>query len=308
MEQAQLYLLLSPFALVLIALCLVCALANRKKAAFVPLIRFIALVMLTIILSDMELRAIDGQSIMFWSHMTYSCVPFIPVAWFFFCLDYSERERKPKANIKALLLMIIPVLTAAFAWTNDFHRLLWTSHDFIRDGGFLVNRVNSYGPWFWVYSAYSYLLYFAGVALILKDVFSFGKTRRRESAAAIVGVSIPVAINLIYLFRLLPGIRRDYSPLAFSASILFFLISIATNRRSETDEKGKTKAESEEANGTLTRRERDVYELLAKEMTTKEISDILCISENTVKTHTKHIYEKLHVNNKKELTETVLPR
>lgn len=308
MEQAQLYLLLSPFALVLIALCLVCALVNRKKAAFTPLIRLIILVMLTIFLSDMELLSKTGKAILFWSHITYTCVPFIPVVWFLFCLDYSEQGRKQNPKLRALMLMIIPALTAAFAWTNVFHRLLWTSNDYIRDGDFLVNRVNSYGPWFWIYSSYSYLLYFAGMALILKDIFSFGKTKQRNSTAAIAGVSIPVAINLIYLFRLMPGIRRDFSPIAFSASILFFLISIATNRQSDTDEAGAAEAAGSSASETLTKRECDVCKLLAKGMTTKEISDALCISENTVKTHTKHIYEKLHVNNKKELTETVIPR
>ena len=311
MEQAQLYLLLSPFALVLIALCLVCALVNRKKAAFAPLIRLIILIMLTIFLSDMELLSKTGNAILYWSHMTYTCVPFIPVVWFLFCLDYSERGRKKYTKLRALMLMVIPALTAAFAWTNGFHRLLWTSNEYIRDGDFLVNRVNSYGFWFWIYSSYSYLLYFAGTALILKDIFSFGKTKRRNSTAAIAGVSVPVAINLIYLFRLMPCIRRDFSPIAFSASILFFLISIAINRQSDTDEGGEAgaaEAAGSSASETLTRRECDVCKLLAKGMTTKEISDALCISENTVKTHTKHIYEKLHVNNKKELTETIITR
>ena len=100
---------------------------------------------------------------------------------------------------------------------------------------FSSNRVNSYGPWFWINTAYSYLLFLVGVALILKDIFTFGKTRRRESILAAAGVGIPVAINLIYVFRLVPGIRRDYSSIAFSVSILFFLISIATNRRIETE-------------------------------------------------------------------------
>ena len=50
--------------------------------------------MITIIFSDMELLAANGQHVLFWSHMTYTCVPFIPVVWLLFCLAYSERGKK----------------------------------------------------------------------------------------------------------------------------------------------------------------------------------------------------------------------
>lgn len=305
MEQAQLYLLLSPFALVLIAVCLVCALVNRKKGTFTSLLWFMILVMLTSLLSDLELLAGNEQSILLWSHMTYSCVSCIPVAWILFCREYSLHGTKtiPKAYIP--LLLVVPLITAALAWTNSFHHLLWVANDFVPDGRFLINRVNAYGPWFWVHTAYSYLLYIGGMALIFRDAFSLGETRRRQSVSAIAGVSIPVAINLLYVFRLIPGIRRDYSSLAFSASVLFFLISIVRNQLPDSEgyESGAAGKEAEK-NETMTRREWDVHDLLAKGMTTKEISEALCISENTVKTHTKHIYEKLHVKTKKELMET----
>jgi len=46
----------------------------------------------------------------------------------------------------------------------------------------------------------------------------------------------------------------------------------------------------------LTQREREVYNLLAKGMTNKEIADILVITNNTVKRHLKAIFEKLDVH------------
>ena len=302
MEQAQLYLLLSPFALVLIAVCLVCALVNRKKGTFTSLLWFMILVMLTILLSDQELLAGNEKSILFWSHMTYSCVSCIPVAWILFCREYSLHGTRTIPKTCVPLLLIVPAITVTLAWTNSFHNMLWVSNDFVPDGKFLINRVNAYGPWFWIHTAYSYLLYIGGMALIFRDVFTLGEIRQRQSVAAIAGVSIPVAINLLYVFRLIPGIRRDYSSLAFSASVLFFLISIARDRLTDREDNATGKEAEQEA--TMTRRERDVYDLLVKGMTTKEISEALCISENTVKTHTKHVYEKRHVKTKKELRET----
>lgn len=46
----------------------------------------------------------------------------------------------------------------------------------------------------------------------------------------------------------------------------------------------------------LTLREQDVLKLLTQGFLKKEIADRLKISEETVRTHTCHIYEKLHVN------------
>jgi len=47
--------------------------------------------------------------------------------------------------------------------------------------------------------------------------------------------------------------------------------------------------------------ERSVYDLYAKGHTAKEIADILCLSINTIKTHTKRIYTKLNINSREEL-------
>ena len=52
---------------------------------------------------------------------------------------------------------------------------------------------------------------------------------------------------------------------------------------------------------TLTAKEIDLIEKILNGKSRKEIADELHISENTVKTHLKHIYEKLEVANKQEL-------
>jgi DNA-binding NarL/FixJ family response regulator len=48
----------------------------------------------------------------------------------------------------------------------------------------------------------------------------------------------------------------------------------------------------------LTDREREVFDLLAKGMTNKEIAEMLVITTNTVKRHLKAIFEKLDVHNR----------
>lgn len=50
----------------------------------------------------------------------------------------------------------------------------------------------------------------------------------------------------------------------------------------------------------LTDRERDVLECLAEGMTTAEAAEALVVSQNTIKTHVRHILKKLKVSNRAE--------
>lgn len=51
---------------------------------------------------------------------------------------------------------------------------------------------------------------------------------------------------------------------------------------------------------TLSPREQEILELLSQGKVSKEIADLLAISYHTVRVHTKHIYEKLHVRSRSE--------
>lgn len=53
-------------------------------------------------------------------------------------------------------------------------------------------------------------------------------------------------------------------------------------------------------NDLLSERELEVLRLLARGSTTSKAASFLYISENTVKTHIRHIFEKLEVNNRAE--------
>lgn len=59
-------------------------------------------------------------------------------------------------------------------------------------------------------------------------------------------------------------------------------------------------SESRFPDAGLSDREMDVLECLAQGMTTSQVGDRLYISENTVKTHVRHILEKLQASNRAE--------
>ncbi|MGN6418398.1 MAG: response regulator [Pseudobacter sp.] len=61
-----------------------------------------------------------------------------------------------------------------------------------------------------------------------------------------------------------------------------------------------TEAPESSALSVLSNREKEILELLARGMLYKEIAASLFISQETVRKHVYHIYEKLHVNNRVE--------
>jgi LuxR family maltose regulon positive regulatory protein len=54
------------------------------------------------------------------------------------------------------------------------------------------------------------------------------------------------------------------------------------------------------ANSFLTSREMEVLRLLSSRLTSREMAETLFISMNTLKSHMKNVYVKLHVNSRAE--------
>ena len=63
----------------------------------------------------------------------------------------------------------------------------------------------------------------------------------------------------------------------------------------------KNKSSQEELYSQLSNREREVFQMIAEGRSTKEIADILYVSQSTVKSHRANILEKLQIENLSQL-------
>ena len=63
----------------------------------------------------------------------------------------------------------------------------------------------------------------------------------------------------------------------------------------------KKKSQQDDLYTRLSNREREVFQMIAEGHSTREISDILCVSPSTVKTHRANIMEKLEMDNLSQL-------
>jgi DNA-binding NarL/FixJ family response regulator len=100
--------------------------------------------------------------------------------------------------------------------------------------------------------------------------------------------------------KLLEAIKELYEGGAPMSSQIARKIVNAFQNRTISDSSVEGSGATGKSIGILSNRENETLELLAKGLLYKEIAAQLFISQETVRKHVYHIYEKLHVNNRVE--------
>ena len=172
-----------------------------------------------------ELSVMGLENKLLWAKIEYIGIAFTPVAWFLFAYQFLNQNPR---NLKrlTLLLIILPLITIGIAFTNEQHGLLWTEN-ILDESGPIPMLANSYGGWFWIHSAYSYLLILGGIALFLRTIRLYPDPYRWQSVALIVAAGTPLMGNALYLAGLSPIPQFDLTPFSFAVSALVISWGVA---------------------------------------------------------------------------------
>jgi PAS domain S-box-containing protein len=163
-----------------------------------------------------ELGGLDLATKIFWGKVQYVAIAFIPIAWLAFVLQFTDRKQwLTQRNL--ILLTILPLITLLLIWTTERHGLMWRQTSLNHDGPFPTLEV-SYGPWFWLHTAYSYTLLLLGTFFLVNMWLRSARLYRLQSGAVLVGALAPLVGNGLYVFRLLPVPNLDITPFAFAIS------------------------------------------------------------------------------------------
>ncbi|WP_416841299.1 histidine kinase N-terminal 7TM domain-containing protein [Haloferax sp. DFSO52] len=174
-----------------------------------------------------RLRAPALETKLLWANLAWIGVVTIPVAWFFFALEYTGRDEYLRPRYVAAL-SIVPVLTVIFSLTGQYHDLLYIEPMGISTTGIVLFHQG--GPWFWIIAAYTYVLGIFGMIPILGLLTSDAMAFRGQSAALVVGLLAPWVTNIIYLAGVLPTAGVDPTPIAFSVSGIVYLAALTRFR------------------------------------------------------------------------------
>jgi PAS domain S-box-containing protein len=165
----------------------------------------------------LEIAGVDLSTKLLWGKVQYIGIAFVPLTFMFFSL-YHYRQGNRLQPLAILALLVIPLITIALAFTTETNHLIWQEFHVKSTNNFSALAV-SYGPWFWIHSAYSYLLLLAGTIIVVRSMFKSRGLYRGQAVALIVCVLAPWIGNALYLSGLSPIPNLDLTPFSFTISV-----------------------------------------------------------------------------------------
>jgi PAS domain S-box-containing protein len=223
--QYLLFIILSPIT----ATITIVLLFYIRQATETPVTRTLFWFMVTVtgflIFNTLELVAQSEAVTLWFAKANYVFIAIVPVMWFAFALQYTGNTVWLAPN-RFWLFLLSPLLTNIFVQTNELHGLIWSEVRFLTvDYGLVAINV-SYGPWFWIHGAYSYLMVFGATILLGRDYFRAYQLYRKQSYWIVIGALTPALVNLFYIFRIIPGWAKDFTSVGFGFGGIALAIGI----------------------------------------------------------------------------------
>jgi PAS domain S-box-containing protein len=188
---------------------------QRAVPGAIPFAVLMLLAVVWALTNALEMAGADLPTKLFWANVQYLCYVTLPVAWLALSLQYTHRDHwLTRRNLA--LLTIEPLITLALVWTNDLHGLMRRGIHLDTAGPFPVIG-KTFGSWFWVHAAYTYLLLSLTIYLFLATLRA-SPLSRRQTRVLLIGTLLPVAWNALYNFGLSPIPRHDVAPAILSLS------------------------------------------------------------------------------------------
>jgi PAS domain S-box-containing protein len=159
------------------------------------------------------------------SKISHIGIQSVPVLFFLFVVRFTRRDAWLTPRREAAL-WVLPLLTLVAVATNELHRLIWPNVVLV-SGDLGILAIYDHGIWFWVATAYAYLLILGAVGLLVFTVLRHPQQYRSNGLLLIGAALVPWIANFVYLADLnpLPGI--DWTPIAFAVTgmLLFFALT-----------------------------------------------------------------------------------
>ncbi|MDS0279169.1 helix-turn-helix domain-containing protein [Halomicroarcula sp. S1AR25-4] len=165
-----------------------------------------------------------------WEYVQWTGTAAIPVLWMLFALEYTGHDELIDRRTVAAL-SVVPVVTAALAWTNPWHHLMWTDNTLVVVSGLAIFD-QSFGPWFWVFTVFTYVLITTGGFLLLRLVWFSDHLYADQAILLVVGVTVPILASALSVLPVVQVGRPllDLTPYSFVVSGFAFGYALFRHR------------------------------------------------------------------------------
>jgi two-component system, NtrC family, sensor kinase len=152
----------------------------------------------------------------------------VSVTWLVFAAVYAGRAHQVTPRRLGILLTY-PVVLGVGLHFLPVARLFWKEMTFFEVSGYLTMR-GVYGWLFWANGLFMYTLLLTGVILIVRNALDRPDWYQRQTLILVTGAVLPILVNMVYIFRLFPWLRKDFTSIAFALSGLAFFFGIQNYR------------------------------------------------------------------------------
>jgi PAS domain S-box-containing protein len=171
-----------------------------------------------------EIAGADFPTKFLGGKLQYFGIATTPLFWLIFAFTHANLGNRLTFR-RIFLLAVIPFITIILALTTEFHGLIWKEFSVAEYQNFSGLAV-SHGLWFWVQSAYSYILLAAGVFIVFRSIGRMQGLYRGQTITLIIAVLAPVIANVLFLSGLSPIPFLDITSFAFTISVAGMALGI----------------------------------------------------------------------------------
>lgn len=147
----------------------------------------------------------------------YVIIVYIPVLWLIATSEFTEKGEFPKYS--KIVFFIIPTIAAVIILSNPYSNLFAYDFNIELKNGFNI-LTKKLGDWFWVDTAYNYLINIINMAILLRATLSKGYFARKQAIGIIIGISFPIFSNIISTLSMQLANGIDFTPVSFLFSVL----------------------------------------------------------------------------------------
>ena len=190
---------------------------KEKKDLSKIFILIFGLMLFWLICMILQIMFLDKYNInlKYFFDLYYISICFLPVAIYFMAVIFENGKIEFKKSY--LLLIVIPITSLILLWTNDLHYLFYKEYS--------MSLSTAYGPWFYVHTYYTYLLFAIGLIKLLRYSIKNSGFFSKQAIMIIIGALAPISVNMLGSIGNL-SVSIYATPIAFSVTLICFTIGI----------------------------------------------------------------------------------
>lgn len=165
----------------------------------------------------LEMSGTDLSTKLFWANLQYIAYAYSPVMLLALSMEFTGYDRWIRNKKTLLWVAVLPTIIILLVWTDRHYGLIRYDIHLDYSGSFPV-IAKKYGPVFFIYIFYVYLLNFIAWLFLTVTVFSKRGVYQKQAIALLLGYSITFIPNITYVLGLGPIKRFDITPTLFGLS------------------------------------------------------------------------------------------